>query len=186
MVVDVDNRIHIQSVLGVLRNFLAFPKGLMMQVYWLDWITFLTNVNSMVLPVDAGYQYYEWATFFNLEDNIGIFSATCLSTVDPQVEDEMNQDNNNNNSTNDQFHDFIVNWINEKYPSIGLCCDFQALNAIKVRELYPVPRINEMLIETGGVHYMSKIDLKWGFWHIKTVINKSSMYTNKLCSNFML
>eukprot|EP01132_Coremiostelium_polycephalum_P000939 gene939-1187_t len=176
----------------------------------------------------------------------------------------MNQDNNNNNSTNDQFHEFIVKRINEKYPSVleeftepppnregmdmeintfgdsvpkprfyqppralrdkvqvalkelvekgfirpsnspfsspivcalkpdgsrRLCCDFQALNAITVRDLYPLPRINEMLIETGGVHYMSKIDLKWGFWQLRIKTGheyKTSFHTPVGCFEWLV
>eukprot|EP01132_Coremiostelium_polycephalum_P006828 gene6828-8469_t len=51
--------------------------------------------------------------------------------------------------------------------SIRLCCDYQALNSITIRDLYPLPRINEMLYETGGIKIMSKIDLKFGFWQLR-------------------
>ena len=52
------------------------------------------------------------------------------------------------------------------------CVDFRAVNAKTKRDLYPLPRIDEILekvahaSKSSGAKFMSSLDLKNGFWHV--------------------
>lgn len=47
-----------------------------------------------------------------------------------------------------------------------LCVDSRKLNAVTVRDSYPLPRVSEILDRLGRSRYLSKIDLKDFFWQI--------------------
>ena len=44
-----------------------------------------------------------------------------------------------------------------------LCVDYRPLNAITVADVYPLPRIDEMIDKAGGSRWFSKMDLHAGF-----------------------
>lgn len=47
-----------------------------------------------------------------------------------------------------------------------LCVDSRKLNAVTVRDSYPLPRVSEILDRLGRSRFLSKIDLKDFFWQI--------------------
>ena len=47
-----------------------------------------------------------------------------------------------------------------------LCVDYRPLNAITVADVYPLPRIDEMIDKAGGSRGFSKMDLHAGFHQI--------------------
>ena len=47
------------------------------------------------------------------------------------------------------------------------CIDYRALNAITVKNKYPLPRVDELFDRLQGAKYFSKIDLRCGYWQIK-------------------
>ncbi len=47
------------------------------------------------------------------------------------------------------------------------CIDFRKLNKITVRDVYPIPRIEDCLTALGGNHWFSTFDMHAGFWQIE-------------------
>ncbi|CAF1289542.1 unnamed protein product, partial [Didymodactylos carnosus] len=57
--------------------------------------------------------------------------------------------------------------IDKKDKSYRLVVDYKKLNAITIKDKFPLPNMEETLQEVGGGYcYFSKLDLKSGFWQL--------------------
>ncbi len=54
----------------------------------------------------------------------------------------------------------------KKDGNIRLCIDFHHLNSITHADVYPMPRIDELLDRIGQVHYITALDLTRGYWQV--------------------
>ena len=50
---------------------------------------------------------------------------------------------------------------------LRLCVDYRPLNAITVADVYPLPRIDEMIDNAGKAKWFTKMDLHSGFHQIR-------------------
>src|ERR1700761_8604882 len=56
-----------------------------------------------------------------------------------------------------------VFFIKKKDSSLRLVQDYRALNAITVKNKYPLPLISELINKLQGAKYFTKLDVCWGF-----------------------
>ena len=56
--------------------------------------------------------------------------------------------------------------VRKKDGSIRLCIDYRKLNAITVRDAFPLPRIEETLEALGGSQYFSSLDMAHGYFQL--------------------
>ncbi|GBG74004.1 hypothetical protein CBR_g17714 [Chara braunii] len=58
-----------------------------------------------------------------------------------------------------------VLFVPKKEGELRMCIDYRGLNAITVKNVEPLPRIDDLLDRVQGCKYFSKIDLKFGYHH---------------------
>jgi hypothetical protein len=57
--------------------------------------------------------------------------------------------------------------VKKKDGTMRMCIDFWALNKKTIKNMYPIPRIDELLDELHGDVYFTKIDVHFGYHKIK-------------------
>ncbi|KMQ86077.1 krab-a domain-containing protein [Lasius niger] len=72
--------------------------------------------------------------------------------------------------------------VKKKDGSIRFCVDYRKLNAVTVKDSYPLPRIDEILDQLSGNSWFSTLDLKSGYWQIK-ICQKDKAKTAFLIGN---
>jgi hypothetical protein len=58
-------------------------------------------------------------------------------------------------------------FFKKKYGSLRLCVDYRPLNAVTIKNKYPLPRIDVLFYQLVGAKVFSKIDLRSGYHQIK-------------------
>jgi hypothetical protein len=57
--------------------------------------------------------------------------------------------------------------VKKKYGTMCMCIDYRELNKKTIKNIYPIPRIDDLLDELRGDVYFTKIDLRSSYHHIK-------------------
>jgi len=75
-----------------------------------------------------------------------------------------------------------VFFIKKKDGLLWLVQDYRALNAITVKNRYPLPLISELVSQLCGARYFTKLDVRWGFNNIRIKPGdewKTAFHTNR-------
>ena len=57
----------------------------------------------------------------------------------------------------------LVFFIKKKDGSLWLVQDYQVLNAVTIKNKYPLPLISELINKLQGAQYFTKLNVRWGF-----------------------
>jgi hypothetical protein len=60
-----------------------------------------------------------------------------------------------------------VLFVKKKGQSLRLCVDYQPLNAVTIKNKYPLPRIDILFDQLASARVFSKVDLRSGYHQIK-------------------
>jgi len=74
-----------------------------------------------------------------------------------------------------------VFFIKKKDGSLRLVQDYHALNAITVKNRYPLPLISELVSQLRGAKYFTKLDVRWGFNNVH--IKPGDEWKTAFCTN---
>ena len=59
--------------------------------------------------------------------------------------------------------------VRKKSGGLRLCIDYRQLNAVTIKDSFPLPRIEETLEVLGGAKYFSSLDLSHGYFQVAMV-----------------
>ena len=60
-----------------------------------------------------------------------------------------------------------VFFIKKKDGSLQLVQDYRALNAMMVKNKYPLLLISKLISKLCGMHYFTKLDIRWGYNNVR-------------------
>ncbi len=72
--------------------------------------------------------------------------------------------------------------VPKKDGSLRFCCDYRKLNQITKRDIYPIPRIDDLMTNFASAKIYSSVDMQNGFWQIK--LRENDCEKDSIC-NFL-
>jgi len=74
-----------------------------------------------------------------------------------------------------------VFFIKKKDGSLQLVQDYRALNAVTIKNRYPLSLISELVSQLCGAKYFTKLDVQWGFNNVR--IKPGDEWKMAFCTN---
>jgi hypothetical protein len=74
-----------------------------------------------------------------------------------------------------------VFFIKKKDGTLHLVQDYQALNALMIKNRYPLPLISELVNQLHGTKYFTKLDVQWGYNNV--CIKEGDEWKAAFCTN---
>lgn len=59
--------------------------------------------------------------------------------------------------------------VKKKDGTLRLCVDYRRLNSVSKSDVYPMPRIDDLIDQLGKVRYLTTLDLTRGYWQVPVV-----------------
>lgn len=54
--------------------------------------------------------------------------------------------------------------IKKKDGSLHLCVDYRQLNSVSKMDVYPMPRVDDLIDRVAGAPFITTLDLTKGYW----------------------
>ena len=67
--------------------------------------------------------------------------------------------------------------VPKKDGTLRFCVDYRYLNSVTKKDVYPLPRIDDILDTLGGMKYFSSLDWASGYWQVALDPESSSKTT---------
>ena len=58
-------------------------------------------------------------------------------------------------------------FVKKKYGTLWMCIDYRQINKVKVKNKFPLPRIEDLFDQLKGASVFSKIDLRSGYYQLR-------------------
>ena len=81
-----------------------------------------------------------------------------------------------------------ITLVPKKDGSTRFCVDYRKVNAVTIKDRWPLPHVQEIFDHLGGSKYFSTIDMKTGYWQVPVspdAIEKTAFVCHRGCYEFL-
>ena len=75
--------------------------------------------------------------------------------------------------------------VRKRDGTLRFCVDYRALNSLTKPDVFPLPRIHDLLDQLGKSRYFTMLDLKSGYWQIKVQSDSQEKLLSLLIRDYL-